>query len=80
MKSIHSVECKLVVAIIVVHFLLIVKNKFTIPNRLTINFVTVIAEVVLDVVEICPLLGLRQLCRNPFEHNRLAKASSIMPA
>ena len=26
------------------------------------------------------LVGLHQLCRNNFEHNRLAKASSIMPA
>jgi len=31
-------------------------------------------------VQVCIQLGLRQLCRHNFEHNRLAKALSIMPA
>ena len=57
MKSIHSVECKLVVAktVTVVHFSTL---HFTIQNRLAIEFVTAslaIAEVTLSVAEICQL-------------------------
>ena len=56
MKNTHSVECKLVVAKTVVHFSTHCQELFHhIKNRLALDFVTVVAEIILSVVEICPL-------------------------
>ena len=73
MKSTHSVECKLVVAKTVVHFLLIVKNLFTIQKKLAIDFVTVIYLVwqkfAHNTLNYAPL----------FQHYALCFSSRIMP-
>ena len=64
MKSTHFIECKLVVRLQCI-FLLVARNHFTIQNRLALDLETVIAEVILMVVEICSVCS--ELC-------------SIMPA
>ena len=55
MKNIHSVECKLAVAKTIVHFSTCCQESLIIQNKLAIEFVTVIAEDILSVAEICPL-------------------------